>query len=76
MRFKVGQIVAYVGKDFSGEIYKVEIGKIKSINESKKTAFVNYHLGDTAAQTSFNDLYPIENEYCLKNALLGVGGMI
>ena len=76
MRFKVGQIVAYVGKDFSGEIYKVEIGKIKSINESKKTAFVNYHSGDTAAQTSLNDLYPIENEYYLKNALLGVGGMI
>ena len=73
MRFKVGQIVAYVGKDFSGEIYKVEI---KSINESKKTAFVNYHSGDTAAQTCLNDLYPIENEYCLKNALLGVGGMI
>ena len=54
--------------------YKVEVGKIKRIDGDY--AFVYFHSGDTAAKTLLRDLYPIENDYYLKDALLGVGGLV
>ena len=73
-KFKEGQIVAFVGKDFSGEIYKVEIGKIKKL--CKDGAFVYYHSGETAAKTEYRDLYPINNDFYINDTSLGVGGLV
>lgn len=72
--FKIGEIVAFIGKDPDGEIYTVEVGKIKSINKDKKTAFVYYHAGDTVACTNFSDLYHINNNRYIKETDLGCGG--
>lgn len=68
-RFKEDELVAYIGKSPQGEIYTVEIGKIKSL--SKDGAFVYYHTGDTAAKTNYRDLYKIKNAYAINN----LGGM-
>ena len=63
--FKPGEIVAFVGRNPSKEIYSVEIGKIKKL--CKDGAFVYYHTGDTAAKTNYSDLYKINNLYALNN---------
>lgn len=73
-KFKEGQIVAFIGKDFSGEIYKVEIGKIKKL--CKDGAFVHYHSGVTAAKTEYRDLYPINNDFYINDTSLGAGGLV
>ena len=60
-KFKVGDLVVFIGKDPDGEIYSVEIGKIKKL--CKDGAFVNYHTGETAAKTNYSDLYKLKNAY-------------
>ena len=72
--FKDGQIVAYIPLGANDMFYKVEVGKIKRIDGDY--AFVYFHSGDTTAKTLLRDLYPIENDYYLKDALLGVGGLV
>lgn len=64
-QFKEGELVAFIGKDSDGEIYSVEVGKIKKI--CKDGAFVYYHTGDTAAKTNYKDLYKIKNAYAINN---------
>ena len=63
--FKENELVAYISKDIHGNIYKVEIGKIKRLCDDG--AFVYYHTGDTAAKTDYKDLYKIKNEYAIFN---------
>lgn len=67
--FKENELVAYIGKDPYGEIYTIEIGRIKKL--CKDGAFVYYHTGDTAAKTNYKDLYKIKNEY----AIFNLGGL-
>lgn len=62
MSFKAGQLVIYKGSN------GYEIGKIKRIKD-KKSAFVWYHGGDTAALTDFTLLNPIVNDYCIGELL-------
>lgn len=69
--FKVGELVVYVSKDSKGNIYRVEIGKIKRL--CKDGAFVYYHLGDTAAKTNYCDLYTLTNAYTIEKENLGCG---
>lgn len=63
-KFKTGELVAYIAKE-KGEIYKVEIGKIKRLCEDG--AFVYYHKGTTAAKTNYCNLYKINNAYAIYN---------
>ncbi len=69
--FKVGELVVYAPIDNNGDFYKFELGKIKSINKSKKTAFVYYHTGETAANTDLSDLIRITNQALIKTNLGG-----
>lgn len=69
--FKVGELVVYAPIDNNGDFYKFELGKIKSINNSKKTAFVYYHTGETAANTDLSDLIRITNQGLIKTNLGG-----
>lgn len=69
--FKVGELVVFIGKDSDGEIYSVEIGKIKKM--CKDGAFVNYHTGETAAKTNYSDLYKLKNAYVIEKENLGGG---
>ena len=62
-QFKEKEIVCFIGKDPRGEIYDVEIGKIKRLCQDG--AFVYYHTGSTAAKTNYNDLYKIKNAYAI-----------
>lgn len=64
-----GQIVVYCQKNSDGEIFRVGIGKIKRIDEAAGKAFVYYSEGGTAAGTSIEDLYPIGNDYVVKETL-------
>lgn len=64
-QYKEGMLVAYMPKDSDGNIYKIEIGKIKKLCDDG--AFVWYHIGDTAAKTNYSDLYKIDNEYAINN---------
>lgn len=68
-QFKDGELVAFIGRSPDGEIYTVEIGKIKRLCDDG--AFVYYHTGDTAAKTDYKDLYKIKNAYAIGN----LGGM-
>ena len=61
--FKVGQLIIY----FNGSNY--EIGKIKTIKDNG--AFIFYHSGETAALTSYADIKPIVNDYCITATRLG-----
>ena len=63
--FKVGEHVLFIGKDPYGEIYTIEIGRIKKL--CKDGAFVYYHAGETAAKTNYSDLYKVKNEYAIGN---------
>jgi len=63
MEYKVGQLIIYKKGD------TFQIGKIKTlINEG---AFVYYHSGETSAVTSYRNMYPIENDYCILKTILG-----
>lgn len=64
-QFKEGETVAFIGRSPDGDIYTVEIGKIKKL--CKDGAFVYYHIGDTAAKTQYRDLYKIKNVYAINN---------
>lgn len=64
-QFEANELVAFIGKDNKGEIYTVEIGKIKKL--CKDGAFVWYHTGNTAAKTNYTDLYKIKNLYAIDN---------
>jgi hypothetical protein len=57
------------------EIYKVELGIIKRIDEENNRAFVWYHMGSTVACTPLDDLYPIENGYCFENYKNGINSL-
>ncbi|MFR8144771.1 MAG: hypothetical protein ACLU84_06825 [Clostridia bacterium] len=70
-KFKVGELVVFIGKSPDNEIYTVEIGKIKEL--CKDGAFVNYHTGETAAKTNYSDLYKIKNSYVIEKENLGGG---
>ena len=48
----------------NGEIYTVEIGKIKRL--CNDGVFVYYHTGETAVKTNYKDLYKIENGICIR----------
>lgn len=61
--FHVGQYVLYHNKD------KYELGRIVSLQ--KNCAFICYNEGETAAATSYDSIYPIENEYTIKTTTLG-----
>lgn len=70
--FKEGDLVVYAPIDEKrGEFYKFELGKIKSINKTKKTAFVYYHTGETATNTNLSDLIKITNQGLIKTNLGG-----
>lgn len=64
-KFEEGELVVFIGKDIEGQIYTVEIGKIKRL--CKDGAFVCYHTGETAAKTNYEDLYKIKNAYAINN---------
>lgn len=68
-KFKIGELVIYIGKDFKNNIYKVEIGKIKKL--CTDGAFVCYHTGETASKTNYNDLYKLNNSYVIQKENLG-----
>ena len=72
--FKKGELVVFIGKSPDGDIYTVEIGKIKK--NCKDGAFVNYHTGETAAKTNYKDLYKLKNSYVIEKENLGNGGLI
>ncbi len=74
--FKEGDLVVYAPIDNNGNFYKFELGKIKSINKKKKTAFVYYHTGETAANTNLLDLIKITNQGLIKTNLGGGLGCI
>lgn len=61
--FKIGEHVLFIKKNPDGEIYTIEIGRIKKM--CKDGAFVYYHTGETAAKTNYSDLYKIKNEYAI-----------
>ena len=63
--FKENELVVFIGKSPSGEIYTVEIGKIKRL--CNDGAFVYFHTGDTASKTNYSDLYKIRNLYAINN---------
>lgn len=63
--FKEGETVAFIGRNSEGEIYTVEIGKIKKL--CNDGAFVYYNTGDTAAKTNYKDLFKIKNAYAINN---------
>lgn len=67
--FKEGELVIFIGKTQDGEIYSIEIGKIKRL--CKDGAFVNYHTGETAAKTNYSDLYKLRNAYVIEKENLG-----
>lgn len=67
--FKVGELVIFIGKTHDGEIYSIEIGKIKRL--CKDGAFVYYHKGDTSAKTNYSDLYKLKNSYVIEKENLG-----
>lgn len=69
-QFREGELVAFVGRNPNGEIYSVEIGKIKKL--CKDGAFVYYRTGETTAKTNYSDLFKIKNAYALNN----LGGRI
>lgn len=64
-KFMEGQIVVYKNP----ATYDCEIGKIKRLCDDG--AFVWYHMGETAAKTRYEDLYPISNEHCITRVALG-----
>lgn len=66
-KFSEGEIVLYMGKDREGNIYTIELGKIKKL--CKDGAFVWYNTGDTAAKTRYEDLYKIKNEYAIDDII-------
>ena len=72
--FEIGELVVFIGKSPDGDIYSVEIGKIKRLCEDG--AFVNYHTGETAAKTNYRDLYKLRNSYVIEKENLGSDGLI
>lgn len=71
-KLKKGDLVVYAPTNPEGEIYTFEIGKIKSINKEKKTAFVYYHTGETASCTDLKDLHKVANQGLIKTNLGGI----
>lgn len=66
--FREGQYVMYYNPANGG----AEIGKIKSLNPGRKTAFVWYNQGATAACTQLEDLIPIINASTILATTLGI----
>lgn len=61
--FKEGEYIIYQNGD------RYEIGKIKRIVDDG--AFVWYHSGETAANTPFEQMHKIVNEYVIGETSLG-----
>lgn len=59
--FKPGEYVVYV----NGDTY--QIGRVKRLNS--RGAFVFYHAGDTPASTPFDNLFKLENGYCITESI-------
>lgn len=64
--FKKGDLVVYAPEDADGNVFKCEIGVVKSVNEERRSAFVAYSVGDTCACTSLSDLYKVGNSYAVR----------
>ena len=45
--FKKGDLVVYAPMNEDGNVFKCEIGVVKSVDEGRMTAFVAYSTGDT-----------------------------
>lgn len=63
VKFHVGQLVIYRNGD------RYEIGSIKKLTD--RGAYVFYSSGETAALTSYEDIHPIVNDYCITKTSLG-----
>jgi len=79
--FKQGDLVAYcpTNSEFYDEgdlidkkIYKVDIGVFKRYADDYH-AFIYFSTGETASRCSLEDIYPIENSYCI--LAHGLGGV-
>lgn len=64
--FKKGDLVVYAPMNEDGNVFKCEIGVVKSVNEERRSAFVAYSVGDTCACTSLSDLYKVGNSYAVR----------
>lgn len=60
LTFTPGQPVIYTPLDIHGNVYKVEAGIVKRMNDDNTCAFVWYHSGCTAASTNVVDLEPCD----------------
>lgn len=58
--FKPGQAVFYKPKDIFGNVFKIEPGIVKRMNDDGTKAFVWYHSGCTAASTPLEYLEATE----------------
>lgn len=63
--FSKGQLIIYKGK-YQDDC---EIGRIKTLCEDG--AFVCYHSGETAAKTSYENMFPITNDQHIVGVTLG-----
>jgi len=61
--FEAGELILYQSMG------RIEIGKIKSLHDGG--AFVWYHSGDTAAHTSYENMYKIQNRTYITETILG-----
>ena len=66
--FKKGGLVAYAPMNEDGNVFKCEIGVVKSVDEGRMTAFVAYGTGDTCARTRLENLMKVENAYAAARA--------
>lgn len=64
--FKKGDLVVYAPEDADGNVFKCEIGVVKSVNEERRSAFVAYNVGDTCACTRLENLMKVENAYAVR----------
>lgn len=64
--FKKGDLVAYAPMNEDGNVFKCEIGVVKSVDEGRMTAFVAYSTGDTCAHTRLENLMKVENAYAVR----------
>jgi len=62
-QFKKGQAIIYLKEDNSSG---VELGIIKRRNNTNNGYFVNYHTGDTAANTPDHLITDIQNDYAFQ----------
>ena len=64
--FKKGDLVVYAPMNEDGNVFKCEIGVVKSVDEGRMTAFVAYGTGDACAHTRLENLMKVENAYAVR----------